>query len=285
MVQVMHLYLDDSGTRNANHEPGTRAAHGHDWFALGGVMIKQEEEEAARLQYAKFMAEWHLDPQTVFLHSFDIRNKTGAFTWLPALAAGESKRFFEELYQLMRSPPFVGFACVIDRPGYDHRYRAKYGRDQWSLCKTAFSVLIERAAKYARKQDYKLKVFAERADKIVDGWMRGYYDHLREHGMPFATENMQQYAPLSAAELKATLYEFRVKKKSSPIMQLADLYLWPMAIGGYHSANRTYASLREDKKLIDCLLDEKAVPTEGIKYSCWDLVEAAAKKAKSPDKV
>ncbi len=66
-------------------------------------------------------------------------------------------------------------------------------------------------------------------------------------------------------------------------MQLADLYLWPMAIGGYHSANRTYARLREDKKLIDCLLDEKAVPTEGIKYSCWDLEEATAKKAKNPD--
>ena len=282
MVQVMHLYLDDSGTRNANHEPGTRAAHGYDWFALGGVVLRQEDEDAARDKHAKFMSGWNLDPANVFLHSFDIRNKTGAFTWLSALKLAEYERFFEELYELMQSPPFVGFACVIDRPGYDHRYRAKYGRDQWSLCRTAFSVLVERAAKYARGRGCKLKVFAERADKNVDAWTRGYYDHLRENGMPFAAENMKQYAPLSAAQMKETLYEFRVKRKSSPIMQLADLYLWPMAIGGYHRANRTYARLRGDKKLIDCLLDDKAIPTEGIKYSCWDLVEAA-EKAKNPD--
>ena len=38
------------------------------------------------------------------------------------------------------------------------------------------------------------------------------------------------YGPLSAAELKATLYEFRTKQKTSSIMQIADLYLWPMAV-------------------------------------------------------
>src|SRR4051794_11228592 len=56
MVKVMHFYLDDSGTRNANHSPGTRPAHGHDWFALGGVILKQEEEDVARARHAKFMA-------------------------------------------------------------------------------------------------------------------------------------------------------------------------------------------------------------------------------------
>lgn len=273
MVQVMHLYLDDSGTRNANRVSGMRAAHRYDWFALGGVIIKQEDEAAARQQHADFMKEWGLDPATVFLHSFEIRNKTGDFTWLAKLSPDEFGRFMEGLYQLMQSPPFMGFACVIDRPGYEHRYRAKYGRDQWSLCKTAFSVLAERAAKHARANGYKLKIFAERADKVVDGWMRGYYDHLREHGMPFATENMQPYAPLTAAELKATLYEFRTKKKSSPIMQLADLYLWPMAIGGYHRSNRTYARLLADQKLIDAHVEAEAVDKLGIKYSCWDLVE------------
>jgi hypothetical protein len=273
MVKVMHLYVDDSGTRNVNHKPGTRAAHGYDWFALGGVLIRQEDEAAARQLHIEFMARWGLDPDVVYLHSFDIRNKTGDFTWLSALPEAEFTRFMNELYELMRAPPYVGFACVIDRPGYEHRYRARYGRDQWSLCKTAFSVLAERAAKYASNHNCKLKIFVERSDSIVDGWIRGYYEYLREHGMPFAVENMQQYQPLTAAELKSTLYEFRTKSKSSPLMQLADLYLWPMAIGGYHRSNRTYARLHADGKLIDCHLTPKETPTLGIKYSCWDLVK------------
>lgn len=273
MVNVMHLYLDDSGTRNLNHSPGAIAAHGYDWFSLGGFLLKQEEETAARDLHLKFMQDWGLDPGVVFLHSADIRNKTGDFTWLAGLAAEERKRFLEDLYGLMRDPPFVGFGCVIDRPGYDYRYRTQYGRDQWSLCKTAFSVVVERAAKYARSHEYKLKVFVERSDRIVDGWMKGYYEHLRQNGMPFAAANMQGYAPLTAEQLKETLYEFRVKKKTSPIMQLADLYTWPISIGGYHKSNVTYKRLFEDKKLVDCHLSTADIATLGIKYSCWDLVK------------
>jgi hypothetical protein len=273
MVDVMHLYLDDSGTRNPNRSAGSRAAHGHDWFALGGVLMKNEEEIIARSHHARFMADWNLDPDVVFLHSTDIRNKTEAFTWLAGLPDGELQRFLKELYELMRAPPFVGFACVIDRPGYDHRYRQRYGRDQWSLCRTAFSVLVERAAKYARARGCKMRVFAERADRIVDGWMKGYYEHLRENGMPFQAANMEQYGPLTADQLKETLYEFRTKGKSSPIMQMADLYLWPMAVGGYHRSNRTYAQLIADGKLVDCQLPTDQVASEGIKYSCWDLVQ------------
>jgi len=271
----MHLYLDDSGTRNLNHTvaPTAAPAHGYDWFALGGVIVNQEDEHVARAYHLQFMQNWGLDPNIVFLHSSDIRSKTGAFTWLAGLSAPELERFIEELYALMRTPPFVGFACVIDRPGYDRRYRERYGRDQWSLCKTSFSVLVERAAKYAREHNCKLKVFAERADRIVDGWMKGYYEHLREHGMPFDETNMSTYGPLTPTQLKETLYEFRTKEKSSPIMQIADLYLWPMAIGGYHGSNRTYARLKQDKKLIDCHLRIDEIASRGIKYSCWELVK------------
>ena len=44
----MHFYMDDSGTRNPDRHPGRTPAHGYDWFALGGVLIKQEDEESAR---------------------------------------------------------------------------------------------------------------------------------------------------------------------------------------------------------------------------------------------
>jgi hypothetical protein len=81
------------------------------------------------------------------------------------------------------------------------------------------------------------------------------------------------YAPLTAEQLKETLYEFRVKKKTSPIMQLADLFAWPISIGGYHKSNVTYKRLVDDKKLIDCHLPAADIATLGIKYSCWELVQ------------
>jgi uncharacterized protein DUF3800 len=269
----MHLYLDESGTRHPDRSPGKRAAHDRDWFALGGVLLKQEDEYTARQHHALFMENWGLDPDVDLLHSTEIRNKTGRFSWLGALTQAEHDRFLNDLYELMSAPPFLGFACVIDRPGYNARYREKYGREQWSLCKTAFSVLVERAAKYAQGAGYRLKVFVERSDRGVDGWMEGYYEQLRAQGLPFDADSMGKYSPLTPEQLKQTLYEFRTKNKTSPVMQIADLYLWPMAMGGYHRSNRTYARLMEDRKLIDAHLSGDDVAMLGIKYSCWDDVQ------------
>jgi hypothetical protein len=272
MVQVMHLYLDESGTRHPD-KIATVPQHGRDWFSIGGVLIKQEDEPKLRVAHAEYMGHYNLDPDAVYLHSAEIRNRTDAFTWLAGLEPDALQEFMERTYRLMATVPVIGFACVIDRPGYNARYFERYGRQRWNMCKTAFSVVAERAAKYARQHHCKLKVFVERSDRVVDGWMQGYYDHLRSHGMPFDNASMGKYAPLSQQHLKETLYEFKTKFKSSPPMQIADLYLWPMAIGGYDRANRTYARLVEDEKLIDSQLTAEEIPVLGIKYSCWELVQ------------
>ncbi|MEX0922106.1 MAG: DUF3800 domain-containing protein [Rhodovibrionaceae bacterium] len=269
MPDVMHFYMDDSGTRHPDHKPGRVPRHGHDWFGLGGVLIKQEDEDAARAAYDELCSCWKISAP---LRSADIRSKAGPFAWLGKLETAELERFYEELYQLLATIPVTGHGCVIDRPGYNARYREKYGRERWSLCKTAFSVSVERAAKLARGQGYKLKVFVERGDPKADKHAKQYYDSLRKTGTPFDPKTSGKYAPLTAAELADTLYEFRTKFKSSPLMQIADLYLWPICIGGYDQANRTYARLKKDGKLIDCLLDAEQIPAGGIKYSCWELV-------------
>jgi hypothetical protein len=54
------------------------------------------------------------------------------------------------------------------------------------------------------------------------------------------------------------------------MVQFADLYLWPMAMGGYDENNRPYKRLLEDGKLIDCIYNDAEVPHLGIKYSCFD---------------
>src|SRR5262249_9171562 len=111
------------------------------------------------------------------------------------------------------------------------------------LCKTAFSVVVERAAKYARSIGHRLRVLPERCNSKDDKILEGYYSDLKAGGLPFSGETSGKYAPLTSEQFRDTLYEFRPKQKSSPMAQLADIYLWPICMGGYHRSNRTYARL------------------------------------------
>lgn len=144
MVVVLNFYMDDSGIRYPNRERGKRADHGYDWFSLGGILIREGDEIIARDAHASFCQSWNID---CALHSSEIRSQNENFLWLRGLSSGEQERFYEELYCLMRNVPVTGLACVIDRPGYNARYMDLYERNPWLLCKTAFSVAVERAAK------------------------------------------------------------------------------------------------------------------------------------------
>lgn len=270
MVDVMQFYLDDSGTRHPRHDRGTQPEHGYDWFALGGILVDQQDEPEARDLHAAFRENWGIEAP---LHSSEIRSQNENFLWLRGLNRKDQDRFYEELYQLMRAAPVIGLACVVDRPGYNHRYLQMYQQEPWLLCKTAFSVAVERAAKYAREKGYRLRVLPERCNKPEDALIRGYYDELRADGLPFAAESSSKYQPLAAKEFQQTLYEFRPKAKTSPMAQFADLFLWPICIGGYHASNRPYARLMKDGKLIECFLPKETWPMRATKYSCFDLVE------------
>jgi Protein of unknown function (DUF3800) len=269
MPKLIHLYLDDSGTRHPDHKPGRLAKHGHDYFALSGVLIRDSDEEAARHLYDDFCNKWNINYP---LHSVEIRGKNKNFSWIGELSKDQMNVFHEELYTLVSQAPLFAIACVIDRPGYNQRYQEKYGQNRWSLCKTAFTVLVERAAKYADVQGYRLRVLPEKCNKREDRTLKEYYDSLKKVGMPFNSSNSGKYKPLDAADFDKILYEFKPKEKTSPLVQLADLCLWPMAMGGYDKNNRPYKRLLDDGKLINCLYGDEEIPHLGIKYSCFDLV-------------
>ena len=278
MVSVSTFFIDDSGTRHPDHKVSL-AHHGNDWFALGGILIDDELIDGAKAQVAAFKSRW---PQIngAPLHSYEIRGKHENFTWL-GQDAHVRHQFLTELEQLLFQLPVVGFACVIDRPGYNARYREKYGRQQWRLCKTAFEVVVERAVKYSVERERKLRVYIERSSKSDDTLMRGYYNKLKEQGHSFNPDTSAVYNPLGSTDFAGTLYEFRAKEKSSALMQIADLYLWPMCIGGYDEGNRAYSALMDAGKLIDCHLPPEQIAERGIKYSCFDLVERKPRNAKA----
>jgi hypothetical protein len=262
---LFNFYIDDSGTRHPDKAPSTSAIG--DWFSLGGVLIADEDEGKARDLYGDFCRKWSIDYP---LHSVKIRHRSDSFSWLATLSQPELREFFGDLDDLMIALPVVAQACVINRPGYHGRYYEKYGRRRWHLCKTAFSVVSERVAKYAIRHDRRVRLFVEETDRASDRRIKSYFKEMRSEGMPFAKDNSLKYGPLSPDELRFRLVDLDFKTKSSAMIQLADLYLYPLCRSGYDQLYRPLKLLRENKKIIDLRLTDEEVPQLGVKYSCFD---------------
>lgn len=278
MVAVSTFYIDDSGTRHPDRKAQS-THHKQDWFALGGILIDDDDIASANELIVAFRGRW---PQlgTVPLHSYEIRGGHENFKWLRTDNEVRN-RFLGDLERLLFVLPVVGLACIIDRPGYNHRYREKYGRQRWSLCKTAFDVVVERAAKLSMDRNRKLRVYVERTNKVDDAVLRGYYDTLKATGHSFNQKSASIYNPLASVDYTRILYDFKTKDKSSKLMQIADIYLWPMCMGGYDEGHRAYAALKDAGKLIDCFLSDELITERGIKYSCFDLVNRVRRNEKA----
>lgn len=274
MPSILNFYMDDSGTRAPNRRPLAYDPSRHEFFALGGVLVKEEDEGLVRGAYDEFCHRWSIRYP---LHSVEIRHGSHAFSWLKR-GSDDFERFMRDLSRFLTAIDVIGIACVIDRPGYDARYRERYGRRQWHLCQTAFSIVVERAAKYARENERRLRVMPERSSRDDERRLRAYFGQLREGGAPFDVQSSSSYAPLTAAQLKELLYELRFKAKSSPMAQVADLYLWPMAIAGYDENNRAYGMLKAAGRLIECRVPEPQWGERATKYSCFELVREDQKR-------
>lgn len=245
-----------------------------DCFALGGILVFEDDIDKLIEAHKTFMATWGLGYP---LHSAAIRGRRRAFAWLRTKPE-RAKAFLADLERFLVSLPVLGIACVIDRPGYVARYSERYGGQPWLMCKTAFAILVERAAKYARRMDAQLEIFFEQAGAAEDTDIKAYGRALKREGMPFDAEMSQQYAALRAEDFRALILgEPRERTKKTPMIQIADLYLYPMAKGGYEPTYRPYQALMAAGRLIDATLAAEERPLLGIKYSCFGT------KNKGPD--
>jgi len=262
----MLLYMDESGSRDPDRHPRQKSEV-PDWFGIGGILVKAGDKPGIEAAMNAFRLRW---PQMGDgpLRSYDIHHKTGRFRWLSHMDEASCTAFYDDLSAMIAELPIVVTGCVIDRPGYNERYFEQYGARRWKLCKTAFHIAVERAAKYASHQGARMRVYVERSDKVTEDQLKGYFDEMRNTGQPFNSETSAKYQPLPADQLGPTHVEFGVKSKESQLMQLADLVLWPICRGRYAPDDRAYGLLKSNRKLLDAHCTQ-ANGLMGIKYFCF----------------
>ena len=267
MAKNLLLCLDDSGTRNPDRaNPHTSA----NWFALGGHLLREEDETKGRDIVNSFCGAWGIGHP---LHSADIRRRQKKFYWLAQLNRENPELFehFNEKYlNLLLEFPGLCHGCVINRPGYDKRYKAKHKGDRWMMCQTAFAVLLDRGAKLAARESRGLKIYLEKGDDTADNLIRAYLEDILKNGLPFDHKTSQKYKPINVDTLRDVFQELKIKEKTSPLIQMADLYLYPICRGKYHPDYSGFKFLADNSKLIDQCLPDRDREELGIKYSCFD---------------
>lgn len=136
--------------------------------------------------------------------------------------------------------------------------------------KSTFSIAVERAAKYTTLKDGSLMVYFESAGKKEDTLLKQYFKELRSQGHPFDSTRVSIYSPLLTNKLSKLLRGIDSKKKSNPVMQLADLCLYPVIQGKEQPNNKAFLALKDAKSLVDCYLEPNQLTDLGIKYYCFD---------------
>lgn len=262
-----HLYIDDTGTRCPNRKESIARSDGMDHFAFGGFLIKSEDIDLIDEKHRELVKEFSL---TYPLHSTKIRCRKGDFAWLNK-DENTATKFYKSINDLILKSPIIATACVVHRPGYSSRYTDIYGENKWRLCKSAYSILVERAAKYSLTNNRKLAIYIENTGKKENKEIEEYHSYLREIGTPFDSKNSKNYSPISASDFsKITLKKPRFIKKDNPRMQVADLLAYAISKGQYEPEYKAYKALIENRLLIDTILEKDDVLSLGVKRFCFD---------------
>lgn len=263
------LYLDDTGTRHLDKLAATANQHPQ-WFSLGGLLIAQQDEEAVKAEYDALFQAW--PAMTPPLHITDMQARRKGFTWLEKLPPQEQARFWTSYCDFLGRLPVAATACVIHRPGYLARgYGSRSGDAKWNLCRTAFNIVVERAAKVVAQRGGRLRVKYEGSDPKADQFIKGYWALLKNgNGLQFDQQNSAKYQPIDPQALAAVLIDLERKDKRSKLMQIADTYVYALARGRYEPNFHLHEALRRHGRVIDDQVDPSDAMILGVKYSCFD---------------
>lgn len=263
---VYHLYLDDSGSRRLDRLAQSANEHPR-WFALGGLLVAAEDVDACKSQYEDLFRAWPRLRRP--LHISNMLAERQEHSWLQRLTDDERTRFWSDYRRFLTDLPVLGTACVVDRPGYHERgYATQAGAARWQLCRSAFDIVVERAAKFAAARGRRLRVRYEGSDKVSDGLIESYFAALKNGGLEFDEGRSAKYQPMAADGLKATLIDIERKDKRNRLMQVADTYVYAIARGQYDRKFDIYRRLLERRRLVNAVLTRDEAAILSIKHYC-----------------
>ena len=151
-MPTLTYYMDETGNRQPDKR-SDKSRQGRDWFALGGFLMLMSDEDEAKRLHEEIVD--RLNVRQPF-HFTDMLAEKKGFAWLGRLTQVERDRFWSDYKAFLCGVRALGMACVIDRPGYVARgYIEQHPDTPWLLCRSAFDITIERAAKYARAHGHK----------------------------------------------------------------------------------------------------------------------------------
>lgn len=167
--------------------------------------------------------------------------------------------------------PIIVVGTIVDRQGYVARYKERYNEKLWLMCKTAFSIMVERTAKYVDEQGGILEVYFEESGKKEDRAIVSYLRELKEQGLPFDAGGAAAYAPFTGEDFSRVIKgRAQRRTKKTPMLQVADLVLYPLAKAGYDPSYKPFMTLKERGRLLDCHIAPETISERGIKFSCFD---------------
>ncbi|NPD70445.1 hypothetical protein HN018_19455 [Lichenicola cladoniae] len=268
-LPIYVLHIDDTGSRHLDKLVARPNEHPQ-WFALGGMLVKQEDEQTCKVMHSSLYARW--PKMNGPLHLTDMRARRGGFSWLEGESPDSQKAYWKDYETFLSSLPVIGMACVIHRPGYLARgYGSRTGDAKWNLCRSAFGIVVERAAKFAHARGHRLRVEYEGSNKEADHALRGYFALLKSGiGVGFNPASSAGYQTLDQASVAMTLIDMERKDKKSRLMQIADSYVYAIAKEKYDPSFGLSVALRSSGRFIEHhLMETEEDRTHGIKYYCF----------------
>lgn len=266
--QVFHLYLDESGSRDPSQ---SKAENDPEWFGFGGVLVSEEKRIEVVRNFKKFYSDHDVrDP----LHSVEIRSRTKKFRWLGNLSKRERDDFFADLSTTILSSPVLVHGCIINRERYRELFSQYPKEKRWRLCKSAFAIVVERAAKFAQSHGAHLVVHAEKCSKKEDRRVQTYLDEIFASGGPFKPETSRKFKPLATSEFREIVSPKIIwHSKKDILTQLADLVLFPICLNPYKGGNYgPYQDLLKHGLIVDQHVGSR--DDMKIKYYCFGYSES-----------
>lgn len=260
-------YIDETGNRRPDKKPHQNA-QGRDCFGLGGYLLWDTDKGVVRDAHQQFCQRWNINAP---FHMTDMLSARKRFSWLGNMTDKDRSAFWEDYKNFLASIPALGTGCVISRSGYVARgYLEKFGESKWFLCRSAFDITVERAAKYAKLNNAKLDIVFE-SDPPFNPIMEGYFNHLKNKGLAFDPGRAGKYEPLTASDFRETLGRIEYKGKENPFIQIADSYIYAIARQKYDRLFGVYCRLRDHGRIINfALKDAELIKAMGVKYYCFD---------------